>query len=217
VIGPPRFPLLDGLRPRDRLGAGFGSEVRGFIEFRQRRDDSAVLAGAKASCLVGIEGEKTEDNQTAPGTLPDGLTAVLQEGEEIVLPLQESFADNVGRRETPGGGSMLQRGTEFGLAHFHRGAKETFPVASPQLLQLLHGHLLLCLFLHLLQLKLLEDLTKSRWDTSAWASTRRHSRRIGQRNDEEDRDQHSRLPHGSILLTHSQDVSLHEAAISRSG
>jgi hypothetical protein len=112
---------------------------------------------------------------------------------------------------------MLQRGSKLGLAHFHRGAKETFPVASPQLLQLLHGHPLLHLFLHLLQLKLLEDLTKSSWDTAAWASARGHPRRIGQRNDEEDCDQRSRLPHGRILLPRLPNVSLHEAAISRAG
>jgi hypothetical protein len=102
---------------------------------------------------------------------------------------------------------VLPSGTEFGLAHFDRGEKEAFPIPSPQLLQLLHGHPLLCLFLHLLQLKLLEGLTKSRWDTAAWASARRHPRRIGQRNDEEGSDQRSRLPHGRILLPPSPDAA----------
>jgi hypothetical protein len=132
--------------------------------------------------------------------LPYGLTPVLQEGDEIVLPLQESFADDVGRRETSDGGSMFQRGTEFGFAHFDGGENEAFPVPPPQLLQLLQGNLLLRLFLPLLQLKLLEDLTKSSWDTAAWSSARGHPRRIGQRNDEEDSDQRSRLPHRRILL-----------------
>ena len=62
VIGPPRFPLLDSLRPRNGLGTGFGSVVRGFIQFRQGRDGSAALRGAKALSLVRIEDEKTEDN-----------------------------------------------------------------------------------------------------------------------------------------------------------
>jgi hypothetical protein len=84
-------------------------------------------------------------------------------------------------------------------------------------LQLLQGHLLLRLLLHLLQLKLLEDLTKSSWDTAAWASACGHPRRIGQRNDEEDRNQSSRRPHGRILLPHLQDVSVHDAVIGRSG
>jgi hypothetical protein len=139
--------------------------------------------------------------------LPYCLTPVLQEREEIVLPFQQSFADDVGRGETPGGGSMLQRGTEFGLAHFDGGEKEAFPVPSPQLLQLLQGNPLLRLVLHLLQLELLEDLTKSSWDTPARSSARGHPRRIGQRNDEEDRDQRSRLPHRRILLPPSQDAA----------
>ena len=109
-LGPPFRPLLGRFLLGNLVGVRLRPKIDWWIEPIQWQRGTFANSRADQFRLVGVQNQEAQDDESASGGLPHRVARVGEQGDQIVMPWQSPFADDVGGHEPLFAGIQLQGG-----------------------------------------------------------------------------------------------------------